>query len=387
MTDVVYLAWCYLRHNRARTALLTASITLILFLPAALQVLVSKAARDLTDRAGRTPLLLGPRGSAVDLTLSSLYFREPTIAPIASGEAAAVAATGLADVIPLHLRFTVGDHRIVGSSLEYFVFRDLRLAEGRPYAILGEAVLGAKAAERLGVGAGDAVISTPAGAFDVAGSFPLRMQVVGVLAPSLSADDQVVFVDIKTTWAIEGIAHGHEDVVADGEKSLSGPVVADPTVLPYTEITPENLATFHFHGDPGGYPIDAAIVNPLDTRAGVILRARFPEGNGPAQLVEPSTVIDDLVGTMFTLRDAALAVSAGLATAALTTTGLVFALALRLRRREFATMLRIGASRRRLRAILALEVGGVVAVATALAASLTLAAAHYGDALLFRVIE
>lgn len=387
MSDILYLAWRYLRYKWARTALLVASITLILFLPVALRVLVDIGARDLTNRAGRTPLLLGAPGSAIDLTMSALYFREPTVAPIPSREAAAVAATGLAEVIPLHLRFTVDDRRVVGSSPEYFAFRQLRIADGRSYATLGEAVLGAKAAERLGAGVGGAVISTPAGVFDVAGSFPLRMQVVGVLEPNRSPDDHAVFVDIKTTWAIEGIAHGHENVRADRDESPSGPVVADRVLLPFTEITPGNLATFHFHGDPGGYPIDAALVNPFDKRAGVLLRGRFAEGSGGSQLVQPPAVIDDLLATMFRLRDAAIAVSAGFAAAALTTSGLVFALALQLRRHELFTMRLIGASRLRLLAIVAAEVGGVLVIATVLAVGLTLATARYGDVVLFWFIE
>jgi len=382
MKETVYLAWRYLRHNAWRTALLTASITLILFLPASLYVLVGHAANELTGRAERTPLLLGARGSTVDLALSSLYFRAPSVPPIPWREAEAVAETGFAAVIPLHLRFMVADWRVVGTAPEYFSFRELRVAEGRSFAILGEAVLGARAAEALGVGVGDAVISTPSGAFDVAGSFPLRMNVVGILAPAGTPDDDAVFVDIKTAWAIEGIAHGHENVATTDTVDAGGTVVADPTLLPYTEVTPENLASFHFHGDPGTYPIDAAILVPADTRAGVMLRGRYPDGEGEAQVVEPLAVVDDLVETMFSVRDAALAVSAGLAVATVLTAGLVFTLALRLRRREIETMQRIGASRVRLRAILALEVGGVVFAALLLAGLLTTLATRFGDTLL-----
>ncbi|NIV56791.1 MAG: hypothetical protein GWN48_15140, partial [Actinobacteria bacterium] len=63
---------------------------------------------------------------------------------------------------------------------DYLGFRGLEVAEGRGFAILGECVIGAEAARSLGVGVEDSVLSTPAGAFDVAGSFPLKMRVVGV---------------------------------------------------------------------------------------------------------------------------------------------------------------------------------------------------------------
>lgn len=381
MRDIVYLAWRYLGHHRGRTMLLTGSIALILFLPAALRVLVGAAADDLTARAEATPLLLGAQGSAVDLALSSLYFREPNVPPIPYREAEVVAKMGIAQVIPLHLGFTVSEQRVVGTTPEYLDLRELELRDGRRFAILGEAVLGARAAERLGVGVGDAVISTPAGAFDVAGSFPLRMSVVGVLEPSHTPDDEAVFVDLKTAWAIEGIAHGHDEVVADTDPA-AGPsaVTAEPTLLPYTEITPENLASFHFHGDPGDYPISAAIVVPADQRSTVLLRGRLAEGEGgAARIVVPLSVVDDLVDTLFSARDAATAVSLGLALATVVTSALVFALVIRLRRREIATMHRMGAPRGRVRAVLALEIAGVVVAATGIAAALTVATARSGD--------
>ena len=37
--------------------------------------------------------------------------------------------------------------------------------------------------------------------------------VVGVLPPTNTPDDDGIFVDIKTAWVIQGIGHGHEDVV------------------------------------------------------------------------------------------------------------------------------------------------------------------------------
>ena len=82
MRHILYLAWRYLRFNRGKTAVLVASISLILFLPAGLQVVVRQTSRSLTARADATPLLVGAAGSAVDLTLAALYFREPSIEPL-----------------------------------------------------------------------------------------------------------------------------------------------------------------------------------------------------------------------------------------------------------------------------------------------------------------
>lgn len=383
MNDVLYLAWRYLRFNRGTTAVLVGTISLILFLPAALHVAVREASRSLTARADATPLLVGAAGSAVDLTLAALYFREPSLDPVTFAEVERVAGSGLAGAMPLLLRYRAGGFRIVGTSSDYLEFRGLEIASGRRFAILGECVLGDRAARSLGLAPGDHLVSTPAGAFDVAGTFPLRMSVVGVLAPTGSPDDEAVIVDVKTTWVIAGLAHGHLDVTdpaaADGVLSRDeGNVVANASVLSYTEITPETIDSFHFHGDPRMFPIDAVVAAPRDRRSAIMLRGRYEELADPVQMVVPREVVDDLVATMISIRDAVLLISLGLGAATLATAALVFALSVRLRRRELETMRKIGASRGRMRAVLAAEVLLVVAVGVLIAAVLTLAVSRFG---------
>jgi putative ABC transport system permease protein len=387
MKDVLYLAWRYLRFNRGKTTVLIASISLILFLPAALQVVVRAGARTLTARADQTPLLVGSPGSAVDLVLAALYFREPTLEPMAHREAATVAETGLATAIPLHLRYNVRGHRIVGTTLEYLEFRGLELTAGRAFAILGECVLGSAAAQALGAEVGGHVLSSPAGAFDVAGSFPLKMEVVGILAPTGTVDDEAVFVDLKTSWVIAGLAHGHTDVTApeasSGVLAVEGNnVVANASVLSFTEITPDNIDSFHFHGASEGFPVDAIIAVPRDRKSGVLLRGRYQEPGRDVQMAVPRDVVDGLVETMFSVRDAVFAVSLGLGLATIATAILVFALSIRLRRREIDTMRKIGASFAQVRAILASEVFIVVAASLAIAAALTAVVGRFGGLLI-----
>ncbi|MEE8573387.1 MAG: ABC transporter permease, partial [Gemmatimonadota bacterium] len=212
MRDTLYLALRYLAFHRVKTAILVAAITLIVFLPVGLRVIVNQSSQQLTARAEATPLVIGAKGSPTELTLNTLYFSSDVPARTTHATAAEVTETGLAHAIPMYVRFRVRDRPIVGTTLEYFEFRGLRIVEGRQLAILGEAVLGSRAAERLGVGPGDYVISSPESVFDIAGVYPLRMPVVGVLEFSDSADDDAVFVDVKTTWVIEGLGHGHQDL-------------------------------------------------------------------------------------------------------------------------------------------------------------------------------
>jgi putative ABC transport system permease protein len=373
-----------------KTIVLVGSISLILFLPAGLYVLVEQGGKTLTARADSTPLLIGPMGSASDLMLSSLYFREPTLEQIEFQEVGRVIDSGLALGIPLHMRYSVQDQRIIGTTLDYFSFRHLNLVQGRQITMLGECVMGAEAAKVLNAMVGDSVISTPAGAFDVAGTFPLKMPVVGILAPTGTADDEAVFVDLKTAWVISGLAHGHMDMTQpEAEKGVlkreESNVVANAAVLSYTEITPENMDSFHFHGDPDHFPVDAVIVVPNDRKSGILLRGRYQEGESAVQMLVPLTVIQELLDTVFVVRDYVVLAGAGVAVAAFCIMALVFALSIRIRKREIETIRKIGGARQRLTGILCAEIVLVVVAGIGLAAALTALVSRFGE-LLIKVI-
>jgi putative ABC transport system permease protein len=254
VTGTLYLAWRYLVYHRVKTAILVTSITLIVYLPVGLDVLVSQSAAQLTARAEATPLLVGAKGSPLELVLNSLYLESEAPETLRYAEVERIAESELAQPIPLHVRFHAREHPIVGTSLEYFEFRGLRFAAGRAMALLGECVVGARVAESLGVGPGDSLVSSPESVFDLAGVYPLKMRVVGVLEPAHTPDDLAVFADLKTAWIIEGLGHGHSDLARLEARSAvlarrGDTIVANASVVQYNEITQDNVDSFHFHGD------------------------------------------------------------------------------------------------------------------------------------------
>jgi len=384
MREILFLAWRYLAHNRVKTGVLVGSIMLIVYLPVALRVLVSQSATELTSRAEATPLLVGAKGSPLELALNSLYFESDTPELTTYAEAERIADSGLAQAIPLYVRFKVRAQPIVGTSIEYLDFRGLRFADGRAMAILGECVLGSRAADILDVGVGGTVITSPESVFDIAGVYPLKMQVVGVLEPSYTADDIAVFVDLKTAWIIQGLVHGHQDMAAPesatGVLSREGDnIVANASVIQYTEITADNIDSFHFHGSTGDYPISAVIAAPHDQKSGTILMGRYESPDDPAQIFQPTTVIDELLGTIFTVQNFVVAGMILVGLAALATAVLVFALSLRLRKREIETMAKIGGSRVRVAGVLITEIAVVVLASVVLAGVLTALTARFAS--------
>ncbi len=222
MRNVLLLALCYLRFNKIKTVILVFSVAVAVFLPLAVNLLVRDYQRDLLARAIATPLVAGAPGSRLELVLHALYFRGQPEHDLTMGQVAAINHSGLALGIPILEKHSARGFPIVGTSLEYFAFRSLRVARGEGLTRVGDCVLGATVAEKLGLKPGDKLMSDPENVFDLAGSYPVNMRVQGVLAPTGTADDGAIFADYKTEWIILGIMHGHQDVTQVDPKLLIG---------------------------------------------------------------------------------------------------------------------------------------------------------------------
>lgn len=367
--NALYLAAANLRFHWARTLVLVLAAALVLAVPVLTRALLAQGEAALTARAEATPLLLGARGSRLDLVMAGAYFTDDLPEPTSMATAEAVWDGGLGVPVPLHTVFTVDGARVVGTTLDYLDLRGLTVAEGRAFATLGEVVLGAAAAARLGAGVGDAVVSDPENLFDLDGAYPLEMTVAGVLAPTGTPDDDVVLADIKTAWVIAGIGHGHEDVVAEGEAFAASAA----SVVQFARITPENVDSFHFHGDPAGYPVTAVMVAPYDARSETILRGRYLDAEGPVQAVVPADVIDALVARLLRIASLVDAVTVVVGLAAALALGLALFLAWRLRAPEMRTAFALGAGRATIARMALAEVALVLLGAALVAAPLVIA--------------
>jgi putative ABC transport system permease protein len=386
MRHSFYIAWRYVTFNKARTATLVACVTLIAVVPLVLQLLLSESERQLLSRAESTPLLLGARGSSLDLVMNALYFDDEVPRLLSMAAVEELDESELAMAIPLYVRFEARRFPIVGTTLDYFEFRGLDIAEGRQLARLGEAVIGAEVAERLGLAPGGSLLSSPETVFDLAGVYPLKMHVVGVLQRAHTPDDRAVFVDVKTAWIVQGLVHGHEDLARNDDPTVvidrsKTNVVASAKLVEYTEITDDNVDRFHFHGDPQQYPLSAIVVIPNDEKSGTLLRGRYLEDGNLQQLVVPENVIDGLLANIFRIKHVLDAIVALVGLATVLALVLVFALSIRLRRREITTAFRIGGSRMTIAALLGAEIAIIAATSTLLCAFTVLVVQQFSDEL------
>jgi len=380
-----YLAWRYLSFHKTRSAILIACLSLMAFLPLGLHALLDDGERQMSGRAAATPLLVGAKGSSVDLTLTALYFSEAAAPAITLAEADLVGASGWADPLPLYSRFRIKGQPLVGVTLDYFDYRRLAPARGELPALLGDCVLGHEAAAALGLEPGDSLATTPENLFDLAGVYPLKLHVTGVLAQSGSPDDQAVFVDLKTTWVIEGLGHGHDQQTpAARHQSLpfaqaAAQLQVDARLVTYTEITAANIDSFHFHGDPAGYPISAVIALPHDRRGATLLKGRYLADDGTTQIIEPAIVTHGLLHNIFRIGALFDGILVLVGATTLLALGLVFSLSLRLRRRELETIFLLGCSRATVFKLVVAELALLGLASAILSGALLLAVDHYGE--------
>ncbi len=362
----------YLVYHRGKTVTLTICLTTALYLPLTVHSLVEMLQAEMVRRAEATPIVIGPEGSRFDLVLHALYFHTDAPGTIPRKAAAGVGDSGYAAAVPLFVRYRARGHPIVGTTLEYFPLRGLDIGRGHLPTLLGDCVVGWQVAQRLGLSPGDRLLSDPENVFDLGGAYPLDMRVTGILDPAHSPDDHAVFVDLKTAWIIEGIGHGHDDLdeTADPESVLrteEDRTVASPALRTHTRITPENLASFHFHGDPGEFPLTAILAFPHDPRSGTLLLGRYVGEESRLQALRPREVTEELLGMVvqlkrfFDFHHALMFAVVGLFVA------LVMLLSLRLRKREAETLFHLGCSRGTLFTLQAAELLILLTVSAVLA--------------------
>lgn len=365
--DAIWLAVLHMRYHWMRTTLLVGCLTISLLLPLVLRQLAPKIQAELHRRAKQTPLVIGSVGSPLDLTLHGLYFRASDLQTLKFGNWQEFQRKGFEAAVPLHVRFQVDRIPIVGTHLEYFQFRKLKLASGEVFGRLGDCVLGAKAADELGLNVGDQVISNPKSFLSIAADYPLRMNVVGVLEYVDSPDDLAVFVDVKTAWVIENLGHGHQDVIGSEdpnlvlEKNEQG-TVASAAVLPFTEITDQSIASFHFHGDQSEFPLTAILILSEEQKV-QDLAAGFASKLPGLQAVLADKTVSELISVVFQIQQLILATVIFVALATFSLFGLVIGLSLHIRKDEMETMFKLGASRGFTFSMLAAEVSLILVLA------------------------
>lgn len=327
-----------------------ACISLTCLFPIAISVLLDQFNHQIVLRARATPFVVGARGSKLDLALHTIYFEGRSPEQIPYGSMELVTSSGSAAALPIHSKYTAHGKRVIGTTLDYFEFRGLVIDRGDSLVRIGDCVVGANVARDLKLKPGDQILTHSDNIVDIAGSYPVKLTVTGIFSPADSPDDQVIFVDIKTTWVIDGHGHGHADVRHVGDEKLLGidgnKRIASAAVQPYIEFDEESLRDLHFHGVMQDFPVSAIIVIPRDERSATLLLSQLNRSESMIQMTEPLLEVQQLMAIVFQIKRLFNANALLMGISTLLLLFLVVMLSLRLREGERQTMHKLGCGRR-----------------------------------------
>ncbi|WP_324742568.1 ABC transporter permease [Tsuneonella sp. CC-YZS046] len=208
------LAFAYMRSRRLVTglnmlllALAVASLTILLLVS-------SQLSERLERNAQGIDLVVGAKGSPLQLILSSIYqMDQPTgNIPLTSIDMLR-RDPAVAGVVPLALGDNFRGYRIVGTEPAYPALYGADLATGRMFEKHGEAVMGAVVAAKLGAGLGQKFVGSHGlGDGEGAGEHHSNpFTTVGILKPTGTVIDRLILASVQTVWDVHGIAHDDED--------------------------------------------------------------------------------------------------------------------------------------------------------------------------------
>ncbi len=186
-----------------------ATITALILFSAQMRERLARDARGID-------LVVGAKGSPMQLILSGIYHVDVPTGNIPLAEAEALAGHPMvAAVIPLALGDNAAGFRIVGTVPDYPAHYAAAPAAGRLWRAPFEATIGAEVARATGWRVGDAFVGSHglAGADFAHDDHPYR--VVGVLARTGTVIDRLVLTAIESVWRVHDTGRRETEAVAE----------------------------------------------------------------------------------------------------------------------------------------------------------------------------
>ena len=328
-------------NRRFVLSLVVLSIALSTFLLLGIERLRQDLRANFSQAVSGTDLIVGARTGPVQLLLFSVFRIGNATHNIRYASAEAIAQhRAVAWLVPLSLGDSHRGFAVLGTTPAYFQhFRygerqALLLAQGRPFAQLYDAVLGAEVARRLGYRIGQPIVLAHGdGAFAANDHADKPFTVVGILAATGTPVDRTVHISLQ---AIEAL---HLDWAAGAP--LPGLAVSAEAAAAL-DLTPRSIT--------------AALIG-LKSRAAVfsVQREVAAFRDEPLLAILPGVALDELWDVVGLGERGLQAMSALVAVVSLAGLVAVILAGLNERRRELAILRAVGAGPRQVLALLAAE--------------------------------
>jgi len=173
-----------------------------------IQELKTSFKNQIESNLGKIDLVIGAKGSPLQLVLASVMHLDNPTGNISYSEAKKI---GKHPMIKLAVPISYGDNykgfRIVGTTHEYTSLYNAKLEHGRTVEKSMEVVLGNTVAQQLDLKIGDTLLSSHGLIENSIEVHSDRLTVVGILKPTQKVIDRLIVTNLESIWDV----HDHED--------------------------------------------------------------------------------------------------------------------------------------------------------------------------------
>ncbi|GHE23450.1 FtsX-like permease family protein [Sphingobacterium griseoflavum] len=167
--------------------------------------------KQLTNNSKNIDLVVGAKGSPLQLILSSLYHVDNPTGNIALDEARKLGSNPFIEfAVPISLGDNFKGHRLIGTEPSYLDLYELKVGEGKVWSKAFEALIGSDVASKRGLRIGDTFNTAHGLSADGHVHDEHPFHVVGILEKSNSVVDNLILCNLESVWDVHGIAHGEE---------------------------------------------------------------------------------------------------------------------------------------------------------------------------------
>jgi putative ABC transport system permease protein len=205
------LVLAQLRRRPLQTALGVVLLALGIATLVFVVLVQSQLTRQLEHDARNVDLVVGAKGSPLQLVLSAVYQVDVPTGNVPLATLELLRGNRLVkQAVPLAMGDSYRGFRIVGTEVSFLELYEAALASGQFWTAPMQAIIGAEVARVTGLAPGAEFFGTHGIAEGGAAHEDARYRVVGVLAPAGSVVDRLVLTDKASVW------HVHGDAVEDG---------------------------------------------------------------------------------------------------------------------------------------------------------------------------
>ena len=213
--NILQIAWKNIRQNPATSVL---GILLSAFGTGILCVLLltsNQIEEQLDNNSRGIDLVVGAKGSPIQLILSSIYHMDNPTGNISHREAQALAANPMVKLaVPLSLGDNYRGHRIVGTDSSFLQLYGLELAQGERWQADFEATIGAEVASKLGLKIGERIYGAHGLSSEGHTHDEHPYTITGIFKPTHNVTDRLILTNLASVWLMHDAHeqdHDHDD--------------------------------------------------------------------------------------------------------------------------------------------------------------------------------